>query len=391
MASKHTSKGKEERAVQGLLNGDTPFGYKHTGPRTPPEKDPKNFEGLRLIGEQAMQGLSAEQIADMVNVAGYRTGSKRYGERRFTKDTIAAILRNHFYCAFALGDDRGTICYQDKRFRGQHEAAFTVEEWEAIRSGSGMNQRAPHRAERARRVYEFAGFIADIHCGLPLRCGGSGDGRNLYYRDVANLRQFPCPVGESLLVRVDVAREQFGAFLHGITLPDHWQEEVHRRVVENLKQNSAFSEHLTRERERLKSKRTKILKQHADGYLTDKQLQMQIAEVDLALMNVRIPEGQGFTLNDVITAGKHLPEVATLWQVATTEERREMVSLLLEPGGLYYDLELEVIAAIKPRPAFLPIFRLAPGLEEYEEANRTLVTSVWRQRNRRDSNPRSPA
>jgi hypothetical protein len=156
----------------------------------------------------------------------------------------------------------------------------------------------------------------------------------LYYRDVARLRQLPCPVGESLLVRVDVAREQFGTFLQGISLPRDWQEEVHQRVVENLKKDSAFSEQHNRERERLKSKRAKILKQHADGYLTDKQLQMQIAEVDMALMNVRIPEGHSLTLNDIINAGKHLPEIAILWQVATTEERREMVSLLLEPGGL---------------------------------------------------------
>jgi hypothetical protein len=374
-----------------LHNGDVPFGYRYTGPKTPPEKDPKNFAGLRLIGELQMQGLSAEQIADAVNEAGYRTGSKRFGDRLFTKDTIAAILRNDFYAAFAPGDERGTIRYREERYRGQHEAAFTVEEWEAIRSGSGMNLQAPHRAERAKRVYELAGFIADIHCGLPLRCGGSGDGRNLYYRDVAKLRQLPCPVEGSLLVRVDMARDQFGEFLQGMILPDHWQEEVHRRVVENLEKTSVFSEQLTRERERLKLKRSRILKQHRDGYISDKELQMEMAAVDLALMNVVIPEGEGLTLEDIIEAGKRLPGLAALWQVATPEERRDMVSMLIEPGGLYYDLELELIAAIKPRPAFLPIFRLVPGLDEFEEANRTLVTSVWRQRNRRACNPLSPA
>jgi hypothetical protein len=43
------------------------------------------------------------------------------------------------------------------------------------------------------------------------------------------------------------------------------------------------------------------------------------------------------------------------------------------------------------RPAFLPVFWLVPGLDAFEEANRTLVTPVWRQRNRRDSNPLSAA
>lgn len=62
--------------------------------------------------------------------------------------------------------------------------------------------------------------------------------------------------------------------------------------------------------------------------------------------------------DDVIAAGEHIPGMAMLWEVVTAEERREMVLLLLEPGGLYYDLELKEIAAFKPRPAFLPLMRV---------------------------------
>ena len=83
--------------------------------------------------------------------------------------------------------------------------------------------------------------------------------------------------------------------------------------------------------------------------------------------------------------------MAALWQVATVEVRREMVMLILEPGGLQYDVELKEIAAITPRPVFLPVLRLLEGVVEYEEATGTLVTQRWQQRNRRDSNPRSSA
>ncbi len=41
MLAKHTSKGKGERAAQGLYNGDVPFGYRSTGPKSPPEFDPQ--------------------------------------------------------------------------------------------------------------------------------------------------------------------------------------------------------------------------------------------------------------------------------------------------------------------------------------------------------------
>ncbi len=83
--------------------------------------------------------------------------------------------------------------------------------------------------------------------------------------------------------------------------------------------------------------------------------------------------------------------MAALWDVATVEERREMVEHILEPEGLYYDTELKMIAALKPRPNFLPILRMLEGVVEYKETSGLLVTTHWSNRNRRDSNPRSSA
>lgn len=128
MLAKHTSKGKGERAAQGLYNGDIPFGYKYGGKKMPPEHDPQNFPGLRMIGELRMQGHTAEAIADVVNAAGYRTGSKRFGDRLFTIDTVNAITRNVFYAPFSPEDDRGIVIHLAQRYKGQHQAAFTWEE-----------------------------------------------------------------------------------------------------------------------------------------------------------------------------------------------------------------------------------------------------------------------
>jgi site-specific DNA recombinase len=119
-------------------------------------------------------------------------------------------------------------------YRSQHQAAFTHEEWQKIRIGSRMNYNAPHRAEQARRVYEFAGYVADIHCGLTLRCQGSEHFK--YYKDVAKKRQLPCPVGGFLQVRVDDIRLQFGELLEGFSLPGHWREEVRRKMLESMEQ-----------------------------------------------------------------------------------------------------------------------------------------------------------
>src|SRR5437763_4004512 len=94
MLAKHTSKGKSERVVQGLYNGDIPFGYRSTGPKAPPEFDPEEYPGLRLLGELRMKGVEADKIADALNEAGYRTGSKRLGARVFNQDTVTGMLRN---------------------------------------------------------------------------------------------------------------------------------------------------------------------------------------------------------------------------------------------------------------------------------------------------------
>src|SRR5215472_9150678 len=60
MLAKHTSKGKSERVAQGLYNGDIPFGYQSTGPKSPPEFDPLELPGLRMAGELRLQGYSAD-------------------------------------------------------------------------------------------------------------------------------------------------------------------------------------------------------------------------------------------------------------------------------------------------------------------------------------------
>jgi len=344
------------------------------------------FPGLRMIGELRMQGKTAEDIADAVNAAGYRTGSKRFGARPFTIDTINAITRCEFYAAFAPGDDRGTVVYKDQRFRGQHPAAFTYEEWERIRIGTRMNYKAPQRSEQAHRIYEFSGYIVCVHCGLNLRCrGASANVDYSYYKDMAKARQYDCPAGGYLQVRTDLVAAQFGDLLQGLRLPPYWREIIREKMLEAAKQTGVDTEAIEREKERLKLKRGRILKQHREGYIDDEEFEGEMAAVELALHALEVPELDGISLDEVIAAGERLPGMAALWSVATVEERRDIVMLILKPGGLHYDVEMKEIAAITPRPVFLPVLRLLEGVIEYEEATGTLVTRRWQQRNRRAS------
>ena len=196
---------------------------------------------------------------------------------------------------------------------------------------------------------------------------------------MAKARQYDCPAGGYLQVRTYLVSAQFGDLLQGLRLPPFWREIIREKMLEAARQAGVDTESIEREKERLKLKRVRVLKQHREGYIDDDEFQGKMAAVELALRALEAPEVDGVTYAEVIEAGEHLPGIAT------PEERRDMVVLLLERGGLYYDLENKIIAAIKPRPAFLPVLRLLEGVVGYEEATGTLVTRRWQQRNRRVS------
>ncbi len=187
------------------------------------------------------------------------------------------------------------------------------------------------------------------------------------------------------MVRIDLVDEQFGELLKRLVLPDNWREIIRRDMVAQALAAGVTPENIEREKERLKLKKVRSVKLYKEGYIDDEEFQGEMAAVELALKQIDAPEVDRVTYDEVIEAGEHLPGMAALWDVATVEERYEMVTIILEPGGLYYDLEQKIIAAIKPRPAFLPALRMLDGVIEFDETRGLLVTDHWCDRNRRAS------
>lgn len=380
MLAKHVSKGKGERAHQGLFNGNIPFGYRYTGRKTPPEPHPDTFPGLRMIGELRMQGLSAAQIATKVNAAGYRIRSKRFGERLFTVATINDMMQNVFYAAFGPDDDHGTVMHKGERYRGQHLAAFTHQEWERIRQGTKLNYNAPHRAAST-HIYAFSGYTSCVYCGTTLRATGQGGSKYSYYKDTARERHIYCPTSDTRLVRKDRVTQQFGELLQDMRLPETWQAMVQQQLLSIYNDGGNHGTDFAKEQERLALKRQRILKQHREGYIDDNEFGLEIASVDLALRQIDAEEGQRgeeLSLDDILQLGEKLPEITSLWNKATVEEQREWVTLLVEPKGIAYDLKAQTIASLTARPAFAPLLRLQSNIREFSEAPGVFVSSVWR-------------
>ena len=127
------------------------------------------------------------------------------------------------------------------------------------------------------------------------------------------------------MLRSDLVRAQFGEMLKSLVLPDNWREVIRRQMIAEAQTQGILLDSMEREKERLKLKRTRILKQHREGYIDDDEFHAEIAAVELALHHLQTPEVNGVKFDDVISAGEHLPGMAALWDEATPEERREMV------------------------------------------------------------------
>jgi len=67
------------------------------------------------------------------------------------------------------------------------------------------------------------------------------------------------------------------------------------------------------------------IKLYKEGYIDEEEFQGEMAAAELALKQLDAPEVDGVTYDEVIEAGEHLRDLAALWDVATVEERYEMV------------------------------------------------------------------
>jgi site-specific DNA recombinase len=173
---------------------------------------------------------------------------------------------------------------------------------------------ASTRTREVKNVYELAGYISCIHCGLPLRCdtGNTPDNRRVYYRDAAKARHISCPTGGYLMARIDLVHEQFGGLLKSLVLPENWREKIRRQMLAEAQAAGVSTEPVEREKERLKLKRGRVLKQHREGYIDDEEFEGEMAAVELALHALEVPELDGVSLDEVIAAGERLPGMTAL-------------------------------------------------------------------------------
>lgn len=352
--SKETHKGKYERALSGYHNGSVTWGYRseQVGEKKMALLIPELQPVLLGFFERFSTGAYSDQeMADWLNGQGFHRPSGRL----FTKDTVRAMLQNPFYA--------GQVRYRGTKHKGanywhlkgewvagKHQAVISLELFEQCQAIRARRRVQVKRRPLTRHVYFVNGIIHCTHCERHLRAQSSY-GLIRYYREMSRQRGFQdCPyAGKS--VKAAEIDEQIAQLIQHLVLPENWR----KAVVELLQAEKSGPDPET-ERARLRADLRRLRENYERNLYAGEehaywrkveQLQSQLAALNTA------PQTQ------VIQLGERLISIQNAWALATQEERRELVHMVMEAVGC--DMALGRIVWIQPVPGLEVLFRLVPG------------------------------
>ena len=75
----------------------------------------------------------------------------------------------------------------------------------------------------------------------------------------------------------------------------------------------------------------------------------------------------------IVTLGDNVEVVVAAWEIATKEERRDMLQMMLD--AVYIDMATKEVVGLKPKAAFLPLFNLAGPVKAGEVILATNLTA----------------
>jgi len=367
----HVSKGLSERAEEGKHTGGIPFGYESCwtddakGGRKR-QCDPEHPGGVHihptegpvvaeLFRRYAIGTTTLSQLAAWLNEQGFRTcntrklpdanGNLTSGPRLFTTASVRGILHNPFYA--------GRVSYKGELFSGSHEAIVAQEVFDLVKDTLKMNSgRSETLHPRPERQYLLKGIIRCAYCGMPMWAQTYNSGRS-YYREHTGSRSHAICEAAGGSIPCHVADEQVGRLVEAIELEPQWLEEV--LAIVSLKDEV---ERVKKEREKTQEKIRRMAQAYVDGLFPEDEYRRQKRLLEMELESLVVPQA-----NAAEEAGKLLKDIPKLWAGANLEERRKLLLTMLD--AVYVEAkEAKCIVAIKPKPAFRPIFQVATTRED---------------------------
>ena len=143
--------------------------------------------------------------------------------------------------------------------------------------------------------------------------------------------------------------EQIGLIMGAIILPDSYMDRLLAKIhlADEVKR-------VNKERQKVERKLKKLGQVYLDNDLMEyEEFQRQRRQLDEKLASLVVPG-----IDAVQEAGKLLEDLPRLWKKAELSERRRILMTMLE--AVYVECKEEKrIVAIKPKPAFRPLFEIA--------------------------------
>lgn len=165
------------------------------------------------------------------------------------------------------------------------------------------------------------------------------------------------------MVNAQLVAQQFGELLASVELPDAWREAIAARCAGG-NGDISDAERARKRRAELEVEQQRLVTAFTKGYLAETDLDAKKGALRAELQRLPPVESDRDVEAQVaaaVSAGETLADMASYWEAATSEERRDIVWALTSIEGVVYDLERRMIAGILPRPDVLPV--LALGLE----------------------------
>ena len=346
----HVRKALSVRAESGFQIGPVPFGYLALEPGGVAQVVECEAEAILQVYQRRQDGESTGSLANWLNDLGFKT---RKGGI-FTSHAVKDMLNCRFYV--------GKVCYNGEEYAGQHQPIINEELYHQV-------QARRQRRTIVRTVQGPKGLLQGIIC-----CGNCGKGiqsdRHRFGGPMYRERHSrECDTnGRSIMAKT--VDQQIEDILTAMELMPEWRSRMSQLAVEDSKGPDPRE---------LQDKRRRLSVAFANGGFTYPQYYARLAEIDASL---RLTESVGLpTLEEAAQLFEDIPQ---LWREATPEERRKLISPLIE--RVYVDMDCSMIGAIVPASAFRRLLEGAMARAESpaatllseDESERLKVWSWWR-------------
>lgn len=349
--AKHTSKGLKERAINGLPNGDLPFGYRRE------EGDSTNKRIIRVVPEEAEAikqifqmyasgGHSLASLATWLNQKGFRTRNKQKlsdgsgntiaGPQPFTLYSVRWLLHGQFFT--------GKVSYKGQLYPGAHQAIIDDELFNRVQERLKLAKSRSKTYSPSYRLYLLKGLVRCIYCGYPLWSETTTKGYTYYREPKSSRANLHCPASGKAIVG-HLLDDQIDSVIKSLVLLPSWRA----RIIDKL---STLSERegILKQREHIETKLRRLARAYVDGLVDEGEYNVQRTLLQDALNSLVIPEADA-----ALKAGELLENLGPVWGKATLDEKHKLLAGMLE--AVYVDMMASrAIVGIQPKAPFYPLF-----------------------------------